>query len=174
MNKQAVLSLLVAGLVTGSYIEFETNVARVADEQDRDDLTIVAEGVGLPSERETREFADDVPQPVRGAAVEASFKSGPPGHLIVPRSAILLRGSEVRRAMLFVYEPNGRWGLAKWRYVNVGEENETHVEILAEGLEKGTVELGDIVLVDGHHYLAHDTPIRLIEGVAAEGGRPAR
>ncbi len=76
--------------------------------------------------------------------------------------------------MLFVYEPNGSWGLAKWRYVNLGEENGTHVEILAEGPEKGTVEQGEIVLVDGHHYLAHDSPVRFVGDAATEGGRPAR
>lgn len=175
MNKGAILSLLFVGLITGSYLEFEMNLARVADEEDGDDLTIVAEGVGLPPGRGTSEFADNVPQPVRGVAVEASFNSEAlPDRLIVPRSAILLRGSEDRRPVLFVYEPNGSRGLAKWRYVNLGEENETHVEILAEGPEEGTVEPGEIVLVDGHHYLAHDTPIRLVEDVAAEGGRPAR
>ena len=63
--------------------------------------------------------------------------------------------------MLFVYEPNGRWGLAKWRYVNLGEENGTQVEILSEGPEEGTVERGEIVLVDGHHYLAHELTRKL-------------
>jgi hypothetical protein len=58
--------------------------------------------------------------------------------------------------------------------VNPGRENDTHVEILAEGLEQGMVEPGEIVLVDGHHYLAHDTPIRLVEDVVTEGGRPGR
>ena len=31
------------------------------------------------------------------------------------------------------------------------------------------VEPGEVVLVDGHHYLAHDTPIRLVDDVAAAG-----
>ena len=176
MNKQSILYLLAAGLISGGYLEFETNRARVADEEGRDDLTIVAEGLGLSPASGTSEFADDTPQPVRGVAVEASFDPETRSdRLMVPRSAILLRGSsEGPRPMLFVYEPNGSWGLAKWRYVNVGEQNATHVEILAEGPEKGTVEPGEIVLVDGHHYLAHESPIRLVEGVAAEGGRRAR
>ena len=110
MNKGAILSLLFAGLIAGGYLEFEMNVARVAD------------------------------------------------RLIVPLPAVLIRGSGNPRAMLFVYEPNGRWGLAKWRYVNLGEENGTQVEILSEGPEEGTVERGEIVLVDGHHYLAQRVP----------------
>lgn len=97
-----------------------------------------------------------------------------PDRVLVPRSAILERGEGRRRTMLFVYEEGPRGGLAKWRYVNPGRENDTHVEILAEGPEQGMVEPGEIVLVDGHHYLSHDTPIRLVEDVAAEGGRPGR
>ncbi|MDH3206012.1 MAG: efflux RND transporter periplasmic adaptor subunit [Gemmatimonadota bacterium] len=97
-----------------------------------------------------------------------------PDRVLVPRSAILERGEGRRRSMLFVYEDGPRGGLAKWRYVNPGRENETHVEILPEGAEQDFVEPGEIVLVDGHHYLAHDTPIRLVQDVAAAGGRPGR
>jgi RND family efflux transporter MFP subunit len=97
-----------------------------------------------------------------------------PDRVLVPRTAILERGEGRRRTMLFVYEEGPRGGLAKWRYVNPGRENDTHVEILAEGPEQGMVEPGEVVLVDGHHYLAHDTPIRLVEDVVAEGGRPGR
>ena len=96
-----------------------------------------------------------------------------PDRILVPRSSILERG-EGRRTMLFVYEEGGRGGLAKWRYVNTGRENDTYVEILPTGPEQGVVEPGETVLVDGHHYLAHDTPIRLVEDVVAEGGRPGR
>jgi len=34
------------------------------------------------------------------------------------------------------------------------------------------LEPGQTVLVDGHIYLAHDTRVRLVESVAAVGGRP--
>lgn len=94
-----------------------------------------------------------------------------PDRVMVPRSAVVERD---RRPVVFVYEEGPRGGLAKWRYVNPGRENETHVEILPEGPEQGMVEPGEIVLVDGHHYLAHDTPIRLVEDVEAAGGRPTR
>ncbi|MCA9573100.1 MAG: efflux RND transporter periplasmic adaptor subunit, partial [Myxococcales bacterium] len=97
-----------------------------------------------------------------------------PDRVLVPRTAILERGEGRRRTMLFVYEGSGGTGLAKWRYVNVGRENDAYVELLREGEETGFVEPGEIVLVEGHHYLAHDTPIRLVENVATEGGRPGR
>lgn len=96
-----------------------------------------------------------------------------PDRILVPRSAILERGDAGRRrTMLFVYEGDSSRGLAKWRYVMTGKENETQVEIVPS--EEGMVEPGEVVLVDGHHYLAHDTPVRLVDNVAVEGGRPGR
>ncbi|HSG06811.1 MAG TPA: efflux RND transporter periplasmic adaptor subunit [Longimicrobiales bacterium] len=95
-----------------------------------------------------------------------------PDRILVPRSAILERGEGRRRTMLFVYQEDGGRGLAKWRYVTTGRENETMVEIVPG--DEGTVEPGEVVLVDGHHYLAHDTPVRLVEDVEAAGGRPGR
>jgi HlyD family secretion protein len=96
-----------------------------------------------------------------------------PDRLLVPREAILERGEGTRRTMLFVYEdgPEGRaQGRAKWRYVLTGHTNDRQVEIIPS--DEGTVEPGEIVLVNGHHYLAHDTAVRLVENVAVEGGRP--
>jgi RND family efflux transporter MFP subunit len=96
-----------------------------------------------------------------------------PDRLMVPRAALLERGEGVRRTMLFVYEPDGEeQGLAKWRYVTPGVENERFVEIVPS--DEGTVEPGEVVLIDGHHYLAHDTRVRLVENPALEGGRPGR
>jgi len=99
-----------------------------------------------------------------------------PDRVIIPREALLQRsrgGGELFR-VVFVYEESGGVALAKWRYVNPGRESDTHVEIMREGPEQDFVEPGEIVLIDGHHYLAHDTRIRLVENVAAEGGRPGR
>lgn len=92
-----------------------------------------------------------------------------PDRILVPRTAILERD---RRTMLFVYEEQGGRSLAKWRYVMTGEESDRFVEIVPSDV--GMVEPGEVVLVDGHHYLAHDTPVRLVENPAAEGGRPSR
>jgi membrane fusion protein (multidrug efflux system) len=92
-----------------------------------------------------------------------------PDVVMVPRSAILERGVGERRTMLFVFEG----GLAKWRYVTVGPENDRFTAILPSE-ETDMVEPGEIVLTDGHHYLAHDTRVRLVESVFAAGGRPSR
>lgn len=91
--------------------------------------------------------------------------------VLVPRSAVLERD---QRDIVFVFEETPRGAVAKWRYVNPGRENDTHVELLREGPEQGMVEPGETVLVDGHHYLAHDVAVRLVDDVVAAGGRPGR
>jgi HlyD family secretion protein len=89
-----------------------------------------------------------------------------PDRILVPRSAILERDVN-RRKMLFVYQD----GLAKWRYVTTGLENETHVEIV-ENPETEMVRPGEKVLVGGHHTLIHDAKVRLVDDVRSAGGRP--
>jgi len=98
-----------------------------------------------------------------------------PDRVLVPRSAILERGEGERRTMVFVYAPvDSSQGLAKWRYVTVGRENDSLAEILPSDDAQEGVKPGEIVLVDGQQYLAHDTPVRLVKDVAAAGGRPGR
>ena len=91
-----------------------------------------------------------------------------PDRIMVPRSAILERD---RRKMLFVFEGEGTRGLAKWRYVTTGAENETMVE-LVENPETEMVKPGEIVLTSGHHTLVHDARIRVVQNAtAADGAR---
>jgi len=96
-----------------------------------------------------------------------------PDRILVPRTAILERGDGRRRTMLFVYNAEGDVGRSEWRYVTTGRENETLVEIL-ENSETSMVEPGELVLVDGHHYLIHDAVVRTVEGLAPGEGRPGR
>jgi RND family efflux transporter MFP subunit len=97
-----------------------------------------------------------------------------PDRIMVPRPAILERD---RRKMLFVFEGEGTEGLAKWRYVCTGAENEALVEILEPGAdaacrEEGTVQPGEVVLTAGHHTLVHDARVRIVPNVnGAEGAR---
>jgi RND family efflux transporter MFP subunit len=94
-----------------------------------------------------------------------------PDRILVPRSAILERGEGRRRTMVFLYEGDDDQGLAKWNYVLTGRENEEFIEIVPSE-ETDPIEPGNVVLVDGHHYLAHDTRIRLVDNPAVAGGRP--
>jgi RND family efflux transporter MFP subunit len=88
-----------------------------------------------------------------------------PNRLLVPKRAILQRSDG--RDMLLVYIPNkdsSGEGVAEWRYVNLGLFNNEFMEIIPgeDGSQK-MVEPGEIVLVDGHYTIEHNTPIRLVD-----------
>ncbi len=68
--------------------------------------------------------------------------------LLIPQEAVLVR---MGRKMAFVIEGE----LAKWRYIDVGLENEDYVEVL-DGVKDG-----ETVIVDGHFTLAHDAKVRI-------------
>jgi RND family efflux transporter MFP subunit len=70
--------------------------------------------------------------------------------LIIPKEAILVRGG---RKLAFVVEN----GLAKWRYIKTGLENEEYAEVL-EGINEG-----ELVIVEGHFTLAHDAKVKIVE-----------
>lgn len=72
--------------------------------------------------------------------------------LLVPQAAILVRGG---RKLVFVVEN----GLAKWRYVTVGLENEDFAEILPSDRPEEMVKEGDLVITEGHFTLAHDARV---------------
>ena len=92
--------------------------------------------------------------------------------ILIPREALLERD---RRSMVFVAKglDAGGKGFSEWRYVTPGRRNETHVEVLFSE-ETAVLRAGEIVLVDGHHTLAHQVPIRLVSNVPTSGGRPNR
>ncbi len=78
------------------------------------------------------------------------------GRLLVPQQAILVRGG---RKLVFAIEGD----IAKWRYIEVGLENERFAEVLP-GKEPGWgVSAGDTVIVEGHITLAHDTKVSIVQ-----------
>ena len=68
--------------------------------------------------------------------------------LLIPQDAVLVRSG---RKLAFVVEE----GLAKWRYIDVGLENEDYAEVL-DGLKEG-----ESVIIEGHFTLAHDARVRI-------------
>jgi RND family efflux transporter MFP subunit len=88
--------------------------------------------------------------------------------VLVPRAALLERD---RRSMLFVVEPGEGGGVAKWRYVTPGLQNDSLVEI-TPAEDTDSVAPGETVLVDGHHTLVHDARVRVVDDVKTAGGRP--
>jgi len=76
--------------------------------------------------------------------------------LLVPQEAILVRGG---RKLVFVVEN----GLAKWRYIEVGLENEDFAEVLRSERQGEGVKEGESVIIEGHFTLAHDARVRILE-----------
>lgn len=70
--------------------------------------------------------------------------------LLIPQEAVLVRAG---RKLAFVVEN----GLAKWRYIKVGLENEDYAEVL-EGVKEG-----EFVIIEGHFTLAHDARVRIVK-----------
>jgi len=70
--------------------------------------------------------------------------------LLIKKEALLVRD---KRNLVFVVED----GLAKWKYVKLGFDNETYYEII-EGVEKD-----DDVIINGHYNLAHDSKVKIIK-----------
>jgi RND family efflux transporter MFP subunit len=76
--------------------------------------------------------------------------------LLVPQEAILVRGG---RKLVFAVEGD----TAKWRYIEVGLENEHFAEVLP-GKEPGWgVSAGDTIIIEGHGTLAHDTKVSIVQ-----------
>ncbi len=70
--------------------------------------------------------------------------------VLIPKEALLVRD---KRNLVFIAEQN----LAKWHYVQIGEQNDKFIEILDGVLE------GDSVIIEGHYNLAHDSNIKAIK-----------
>ncbi|MEW5901091.1 MAG: efflux RND transporter periplasmic adaptor subunit, partial [Acidobacteriota bacterium] len=70
--------------------------------------------------------------------------------LLVPQEAVLVRGG---RKLVFAIEE----GLAKWRYIEVGLENEDYAEVL-DGVKEG-----EMVITEGHFTLAHDARVQTVK-----------
>ncbi|MFC0185616.1 RND family efflux transporter, MFP subunit [Pseudarcicella hirudinis] len=68
--------------------------------------------------------------------------------LVIPKSAIVERSG---RKVVFTYEK----GLAKWHYVSISHENETHMAI-SEGLNAG-----NWIILDGNLNLGHDAKVEI-------------
>ncbi len=101
-----------------------------------------------------------------------------PNRIMVPASSVLQRGEALGRLIVFRFRPDSggnedpsETGTAEWVYVDVGEENESFIEIVPTEENPG-VRAGDWVLTGSHHYLAHDTKVRLVDNPALAGGRP--
>jgi membrane fusion protein, multidrug efflux system len=72
-----------------------------------------------------------------------------PQSVLIPKAALLSRD---RRNLVFTVEN----GLAKWKYIDIAEQNDDFIKI------KAGVKAGEEVIVDGHYTLAHDSKVRVL------------
>lgn len=70
--------------------------------------------------------------------------------ILLPKEALLVRD---KRNLVFTVEDS----LAKWKYVDIGEQNDKYIEII-----KG-VNVGDDVIVKGQFNLAHNAKVKVID-----------
>jgi membrane fusion protein, multidrug efflux system len=95
-----------------------------------------------------------------------------PDRVLIPRGAVVER--DRRQVVFMIRNPDDQgMGVSEWRYVTLGLRNDEFVEVVPHE-DTSMLHPGEIVLVDGHHYLAHDWPVQLVESVARAGGRPGR
>lgn len=84
---------------------------------------------------------------VDGMNAKVLVKNEQPGCIIIPKSAVLYRQN---RKVVFVHEA----GIAKWVYVEIGQENSAEVTII-----DGSLLPGQEVIVSNNLNLAHETPV---------------
>ncbi len=70
--------------------------------------------------------------------------------ILIPKEALLMRD---KRPLVFVVEGDQ----AKWKYVQIGEQNDELIEI-TEGVKPG-----ENVIVEGQYTLAHESKVRVIK-----------
>ncbi len=87
--------------------------------------------------------------------------------LMVPLEAIVERDE---RTLVFAVEQSeteDKPDIAKWRYVQLGETNDTHVIVYPTDNPHEGVRPGMLILIEGHVSLQHDSPVKLLDIVDA-------
>jgi len=90
------------------------------------------------------------------------------GRIVVPARAVIERDN---RPLVFVV----RDGRAQWTYIQPGRTNGLETEVLPDSAT-GQIPLnvGDVVLVEGHLTLTHDAPVRVVPRAEREDGQSGR
>lgn len=77
-----------------------------------------------------------------------------PNVMKVPQKAVIPR--QGRYLVFIVRELKGTTGVAYWEYVEIGNQNDEEIEIKSDAIKEG-----DLVLVDGHYTLAHQSRVKI-------------
>jgi RND family efflux transporter MFP subunit len=85
-----------------------------------------------------------------GMNIKIKIKNVIPNKIVLPKSAVLLRQD---KHVVFVVKNDE----AHWVYVEVGQENSSHI-VINDGIKAG-----DMVITSGNSNLAHQTKVQVIE-----------
>lgn len=77
-----------------------------------------------------------------------------PNVMKVPQKAVIPR--QGRYLVFIVRDLEGTTGTAYWEYVELGNQNDEEIEIRSDAIKEG-----DLVLVDGHYTLAHQSRVKI-------------
>lgn len=89
-----------------------------------------------------------------GMNVKVLIRKAEPGHLVVPKSAVVLRQNQ---EVLFKYTN----GSAYWTYVNTLLENSSSYSVIAHPEKGGELNARDTIIISNNINLAHESPVRV-------------
>jgi len=92
--------------------------------------------------------------------------------MMVPHESIVERDDRTLVFQVVESDDEERPDIVKWRYVDLGESNDTHVIVHPTDDPHAGVAPEMLVCVEGHVSLQHDSPVRLLEVVDANVLRP--
>lgn len=93
------------------------------------------------------------------------FSRDIPDVMMVPHEAIVERDERTLVFAVVESEDEEKPDIVKWRYVILGESNDTHVIVHPTDDPHAGVSPGMLVCIEGHVSLQHDSPVVLIEVV---------
>ncbi len=116
-----------------------TQVNPVVDEHGRVQVTATLAG--------NKELLD-------GMNVNVLISSSVPNQMVVPRQAVVYRDN---LTVLFKYVD----GKAEWTYVNIIDQNSTHLSVVPNPDRVASLAPGDTVVINGNMNLSHGAPVEI-------------
>jgi membrane fusion protein (multidrug efflux system) len=89
-----------------------------------------------------------------GMNVKVLIEKQEPGHLTVPKTAVVLRQNQ---EVLFKYKN----GVAFWTYIQTGLENSTSYSVIAHPEKGGKLKPGDTIIISNNLNLAHESKVMI-------------
>jgi RND family efflux transporter MFP subunit len=93
------------------------------------------------------------------------FSRDIPNVMMVPHESIVERDERTLVFAVVESEEENQPDIVKWRYVQLGESNDTHIIVHPTDDPHAGVSPGMLVCVEGHVSLQHDSPVKLVETV---------